>query len=558
MTQGLDKAADYIAAQFKALGLKPGNPDGTYFQPFQLPGAIQEGPATLVLRGPKGQVIELKQGTHFYPMGLGSGGSTKNADASFAGYGIKLLRAKYNDYEDLDVRDKVVFVIRDAPRAQETRDNPLKQMAPFTRKLAEAQRQGAAALVFVNDRQDLGEGDNLLDFRYTALSQSNAKIPLIQLKRSVLENLIKSSMDKTLTTIEADIDRRLQPQSFDLTGWSVTLNVKLKRGKIIDVKNVVGILEGEGPLADQTVVVGAHYDHLGSGGQGGSLARLRKMAIHHGADDNGSGTTAMLELARRFANMPERQGRRIVFCAFSAEELGLIGSRFYSDNPLVPLNNTVAMFNLDMVGRLQKDAKTGKDKLLIEGAASGKGFSELVDEFNKPFGFQLAKSKGMPPNSDHYSFYRKKIPVLFFWTGIHKDYHRPTDTAEKINLDGMRRIVAMSEKVIDHFATVKEPPVYQKVQTAATRPRPGNAPRLGIVPGYGDDGEGLLVDDVREGQPAADGGILAGDRIIEMAGKPVRNIQNYMTIMRTKKKGDDLAVTVLRKKEKVKLKLKLK
>jgi Peptidase family M28/PDZ domain len=332
--------------------------------------------------------------------------------------------------------------------------------------------------------------------------------------------------------------------------------VQMRKDKVT-LKNVIGVQEGHGPLAKETVVVGAHYDHLGFGGAGGSRASLRKMAIHHGADDNGSGSTSILELARRFGAIPKREGRRLVFMTFSGEELGLLGSKHYCKSPLYPLVDTVAMLNLDMVGRLKLDDKSKKDKLLIEAANTAKLFGEVLDTLNKKHDFEMVRSTEMLPNSDHFSFYQKEVPVLFFWTGLHADYHRPTDTSDKINVRGMRRVVDLSEDVLAQLATSESRPVYIKVKVAGGGGR-GDGPKLGIMPGnYGEKGEGLLIDDVGAGGPAAKAGLKGGDVIVEMAGKPVKNIQTYMQIMGTQKKGDTIDVIILRdsKKQTVKVKL---
>src|SRR5262249_18529741 len=238
------------------------------------------------------------------------------------------------------------------------------------------------------------------------------------------------------------------------------------------------------------------------GGAGGSLGGLKKMAIHHGADDNGSGTTAVMELARRFGAMENRQGRRMVFMCFSGEELGLNGSRYHAAHPLFPLEDTAAMFNLDMVGRLPRDKETGKDVLLVEGSTTSKTFDDLVEKINKNYDFTMKKADKFPPNSDHYSIYVKKIPVLFFWTGIHPDYHRPSDTADKINVPGMRKIVDMSEEVLTHFTTVPERPDYVPGK-ASSGGGGGDGPKLRIVPKYPEEGECVLLEDVIEDGPAA-------------------------------------------------------
>ena len=325
----------------------------------------------------------------------------------------------------------------------------------------------------------------------------------------------------------------------------------------LPLKNVVGVLEGSGDLASETVVIGAHYDHLGYGG-GGSLAGTKKMAIHHGADDNGSGTTSILELARRFADRKNRSGRRLVFMTFSGEELGLLGSAHYCKNPLFPLAGTVAMVNLDMVGRLTSNPETKKEKLLIEGSGTAKTFDALLNRLNEKYDFQMSKkASGFGP-SDHASFYSKEIPVIFYWTGLHSDYHRPSDTSDKINIRGMAKIVDLAEETIDYLAQVAERPQYVKVgNPMGMGIGTGAGPTLGVQPDYSDEMEGLLITAVTDGRPAAKAGLKGNDRIVELDGKPVKNITGYMALMRSYKEGDTIEVGIIRDGRKTALKVKL-
>jgi hypothetical protein len=556
-TQGLVKAADYIADQFKKAGLKPGGVDGTWFQPFPYPANILDGDAHLTLKGPKGQEIELKQNIQFAPMGLGHSGKLA-APVVFAGYGITTAEAKYDDYAGIDAADKVVIVLRDAPHpADDTRAGQLRGSAPMGRKIANAEKHKAAAILFVNDADTAKTGDDLLDYNFTAVRPPDCDIPAFHVRRSVLQTMLTDSAAADLGDLERDIDKDAKPRSLDLTGWTVSLEMKAHKGEVT-LKNVIGVLDGAGPLAKETVVVGAHYDHLGYGGAGGSrLGLIKKPQIHHGADDNGSGSSTVIELARRFGEMKDRQGRRLIFMTFSGEELGLDGSKWYCDHALFPLEDTVAMYNLDMVGRLRPDDKTQKDNLLVEGAATGKSFSDLLDAINKKYDFTLSKqSDSLPANSDHFSFYKKKVPVLFVWTGYHADYHKPSDTADKINVAGMRKIADWSMDVVSDLATAEQRPEYQTVKVATVRP-PSDGPKLGIVPNYKEGDEGLGIDDVVGDGPAAKAGLKGGDKIVDIAGKPVKNITTYMEAMSAQKKGDTIDVTVLRdgKKQTIKVKL---
>ncbi len=551
-TFGLDKAAEYIADQFKKAGLKPGA-DGSYFQPFTINASVLDEPARLTLMGPLGQTIAFKQGAQFWPMALGGSGSDK-APVVFAGYGITSEKANYDDYADIDVANKVVILLRGAPQGGDIKRNQeLLNNGPFVKKIVNAEKHEAAAILFVNDAGIAHDGDDLLDFNYTAYSHSDRKIPVFHVRRSVLEMMLPGGTD-ALSSIEKGINRTMKPHSLELPGWTVKLSLRMHRGKI-QVKNIVGVLEGAGPLANETVVIGAHYDHLGYGGNG-SLSSSRKMAIHHGADDNGSGTTTLMELARRLAAMKDRQGRRLVFIAFSGEELGLFGSEYYCKHPLYSLDETATMFNLDMVGRLRKDKETGKAKLLSEGCGTAKPFRELLNKLGDKYDFKMVnKPSGFGP-SDHASFCAKEVPVLFLWTDYHEDYHRPSDTADKINVEGMRRIADLSQEAILTLAQMDKPE-YIKVKDDPGSPSKYEGPTLGIRPSYSDEGDGLVIGDVVDGRPAAQAGLQADDRIVSIDGKPIKNIQTYMTVLGRHKKGDTIEVEFVRdgKKKMVKVKL---
>jgi hypothetical protein len=580
-TKGLVMVGAYIAEEFKKAGLKPGGKDGTYFQPFYVQGSKLEAPAKFVLRRGDGVEITLKPDSQFKPLGQSNSGKVPGS-LVFAGYGItaefKVKRPlavsamdgnetkieekdetfSYDDYANLDVEGKIVLVLREAPRAfnNYVAERQLKMRhGGLQQKIDNAEKHKAAAVVIVNDHDMARDGDDLMDFNFHAMTYSSTKLPVFTVKRSVLQELLSSSAGLDLERIEQDIDRDLKPHSVSLKGWTAYLDVQVQRSReMLPLRNVIGYLDGQGPLANEIVVIGAHYDHVGYGGFA-SLAGVKKPTIHHGADDNGSGTTAIMELARRFAEMHNRQGRKIVFMTFSGEELGLLGSRYFCDHPLLPLKDVAAMINLDMVGRMSQENETKKDKLQIEGIGSSKSWDPLIDSLNAKYDFKLVKNPAVIPYSDHYSFYAKKVPVCFFWTGYHPDYHRPTDTSEKINVVGMRRIVDLTEDLLQHLTTTSQRPEYQQVKAQNTQ-RYSNVPRLGIQPAYGEAGEGVLVDDVTEGGPASKGGIKKGDRIVEIAGKPVKNLEAYMSELQTKKRGEPVDVGVMRDKKKITLKVK--
>lgn len=338
--------------------------------------------------------------------------------------------------------------------------------------------------------------------------------------------------------------------------------------KEVEAFNVIGILEGtDAVLKNEAIVIGAHYDHLGKGGMGSLAANSSE--IHHGADDNASGTSALIELARQFAKTKNNK-RTLIFIAFGGEEEGLLGSRYYVNNPVFPLAQTVAMFNMDMIGRLNGE------KLNVGGIGTAKEWKELVERINprreyysqvstpvKSDGelilMKTTTSAGFAPMfvlqlnddgfgpSDHSSFYGKQIPVLFFFTGTHLDYHKPSDTAEKINYEGLKRIATYVSDIVKAIDLNPNKPTY----TVAKSPAPTEGRRsfnvtLGTIPGYGDGNDGMLVDGVRENTPAAKIGMKAGDKIVKLGGKDIRNVQDYTAVLSDLKADTEYEIVYVR------------
>jgi Iap family predicted aminopeptidase len=296
-------------------------------------------------------------------------------------------------------------------------------------------------------------------------------------------------------------------------------------------------LEGEGPLADETIVVGAHYDHLGRGGAG-SLAPWTR-DIHNGADDNASGTSALLEVARRLAERGEKPQRRIVFIAFTGEEKGLLGSAHYVRNPAFSLEKTVAMINMDMVGRLTDD------KLVVYGTGTAEGFEQLVDRLNEEHGFKITKNESGYGPSDHTSFYAKGIPVMHLFTGNHRDYHRPSDDSDKVNVEGMRRVTDLVEDIVTQIAENPERPKYLETKRPQMAGR-GKFPYFGSIPDYASNDNGLALQDVAKDGPAAKGGLKGGDVIVEFGGQAVTGIEDFAAALSKHKGGDRVEVKYLR------------
>lgn len=559
-TAGINLAAEHIARGFEKAGLKPGGVKGSWFQPFTINVGQPklEKPGAVTLKGPLGQTITLKADTDFQVLGL-SGNGKVSGPLVFAGYGAVAKEINYDDYKGLDVAGKIVVVLRKTPRYNSTDvpfDGPRKDdHAGLETKQALAESNRAAAVIVVNDATEAAGGDKLMPFNRLGPVTTPSTIPGLQMRRSILDAVFQSSLGTTLQDVELAIDRDLKPRGAPLPGWTATIDIAVTRN-VTPAKNVIGVLEGAGPLANETIVIGAHYDHLGFGGMGSLAKGQGKGQIHHGADDNGSGTTSVLELARRFAAIKNRQGRRLVFMTFSGEESGLLGSRHYCNKePLFALADTAAMVNLDMVGRLRPDKKTNQDRLIVEGVGTAKDFEQLVDKLNP--GFTYTKRAGSPPYSDNDSFYRKKIPVLFFWTDTHEDYHRPSDTADKINIAGMRKIVFLAEKVIVELSTDAKRPEYVQVASSMKSTLGGGpkGPKLGIVPNYDEAKEGVSVGSLVDGGAAGKAGVKAGDLIVDIAGRKVTNLTTYMAIMGQQKAGQAIDIIVVRDEKRVTLKV---
>ncbi len=565
-TAGIVKAGDYIATSFQDSGLKPAFKDGSYFQKFIVPGRGKLGtPNTLAfVRGDTAKELKLKE--DFSATAASSAGK-KSTGLVFVGYGITSKDPAYDDYAGMDVKGKTVIVLRRTPKADDKK-SPFEQTgddspAPLVSKIQNAVAHGAVGVLFVSDRGTAGRTDPLIEADRTAGSYFDG--PVFHVKRTAVDELVKGQKEKSLVEIEEAIDKDMKPFSFELKGTKAASEVTIVRD-LYPTRNVVAVSEGAGPLADETVVIGAHYDHLGMG-EPGTLAP-KEAKIHYGADDNGSGSTGLLELARRYGKMKERRGRRIVFIAFSGEEQGLYGSIHYCKEPPFPLDKTKFMINMDMIGRLTAvEAKKGdggpkRDQLVVYGTGTTADLDKLVDVTNKTFDFKMFKIPGGTGPSDHASFYAKKVPVLFLFTGTHKDYHKPTDTADKINLAGLQKVVDFAQVFADHYASTTDPVAYLKTKGGGedptdTTPRTsGRGPRIGIMPGnYGEVDGGVLVAGVTEGGPAEKAGIKEDDVIVTIAGMPVKNIETYMAAMSGQKVGAEVEVIVLRKDKKVAVKV---
>lgn len=555
---GITRAGDFVAERFASLGLQTDLFDGTPFQEFTIPGPAALGPGEnnrLVFSSQDGESqITGELGQDFMSLSLGSNG-TFSGEVAFVGYGISAPELDYDDYAGLDVQGKVVIALRKEPQQNQADsvfdglDN--SQYAYFTAKELNAALHGVAALILVNDAATAEESDEIMDATSAGSAGSERQVPTLFVKRAILDPVLKQATGKTLAELEMAIDKDLTPQSQLLSGITAEGETLIEDSKI-PARNVLGLLPGSGSLADEYVVVGAHYDHVGMGGQG-SLAP-GTIEVHNGADDNASGTTTLMEVARRMAADQSENRRSLVFMAFSAEEKGLLGSKYYVRHPRFPLEDTVAMINMDMVGRLRDN------RLTIFGTGTATGFDALVERLNEESQFVLEKQAAGFGPSDHSSFYEQDIPVFHFFTGLHNQYHRPSDDIDTVNYDGMARIAGMITATVREIATAAEAPEHVKISSFAdvgrSRPRPTRAV-LGIQLDLDGATSGAGVSSVQTDSPADKAGLQDGDVIIQIDEEPIGSVRDLRRILGNKQPGDTIKVRVTRGAEEMELTVKL-
>lgn len=573
---GANDAAHYIAGEFQRLGLRPGfssprRPSGEtlaqYEQRFPYVAGVELGKKnTLSIQfGGQRSAVDLEVGENWMPLGFSSTGEITNASSEFVGYGITATELRHDDYANNRAKDKVAIALAGTPDG----DNPHGKFAQYDDvrwKAVAAKNAGARALIIVAREQNFKE-DRLHQLRYEN-SAGDAGILVLAISQQVGLRLFGAQDMTFLAGLAKD-----SSLSVGFSNSFRQLSIDLNRHEI-PAANVIGILEGTDPqLKNEAIVIGAHYDHLGRGGEG-SLAP-REGEIHHGADDNASGIAGLIELARMFSGQNPRPRRTIVFIAFSGEEEGLLGSNYYVNHPAVPLANTTAMVNMDMIGRMKSN------KLIVGGIGTATEWRTVLDQANLPVAitasmrrpatvsdspdgaatanlikeFDLTLNEDGYGPSDHSSFYAKKVPVLFFFTGSHEDYHKPSDTADKINYDGEARIVALVARVIQDIDQRDQRPTYAVAKSESTGRATGFRVYLGTIPNYAETTDGVLLDGVRDDSPAAKAGVKAGDKIVKLAGRDVRNVYDYTYALGEMKAGQEYEIEVMRGGERLKLKI---
>ncbi len=542
-TPELYNAAVYIQNEFDRYGLYPFF-NGNYFQEFPFMAGIELGDnlSFKITSGVKSNELKIKH--DYIPLSF-----TDNLSISgklvFAGYGISAADVDYDDYDAIDVKDKIVVVLRNHP----DKKNPHSQFEKYSSlryKTTTARDKGASGIIFINDYEK--DGDELIPFKYDNAS-SITGISAVSIKRNFIEDLFTAE-SKDLRNVVEIINSNLKPDSFLFK--SAFINAQVEVIKIEkSCWNVAGFIPGNDPeYANEYLVIGAHYDHLGWG-EHNSLYMGDIPMIHYGADDNASGTTGLLELAEKFMSVRDQLKRNIVFAAFSGEELGLLGSTYMVNNFPVPISDVVTMINMDMIGRLNE-----KNDLIVYGTGTSSGWKNILNEKNV-HEFKLTfNDEGFGP-SDHSSFYGKQIPVLFFFTGTHTDYHKPSDTADKINAKGQEKVLQFVYDVAEEIVQKEVKPDYVSVERKDRGRMTTGRVWVGTIPDFAGEVDGYKLGGVTDGSPADKAGLKTGDIITSFGGKKISNIYDFTYAIGEHVPGDIVEVVILRGEEELKVEIEL-
>ena len=538
---GNTAAAAYIIDRLREYGIRPAGDSGTYYQSFDFISKVKLGDHnTMTLEAPPsgGGKKKLQVDQDFRPFAFTSNTSV-TGPLIFAGYGISAPDQNYDDYQGLDVNGKIVLVLQYSPDGTDPHGE-LNKFSSFRNKARTARDKGAAGLVMFTGPID-DPDDDLIPLAYDQAFASSG-IPAVFIKRAAIAPLI-TSRGWALGALQDSLKARRKPIAIPMPEVRVDLTTDVVQVHATTA-NVLGYLPGTDPkVKDQVIVMGAHFDHLGWGGVGSGSLKPDTTAIHHGADDNASGTAGLLELAQAFGAEAQRLRRTFVFTFFSGEELGTLGSAYYVNHPSFPLSSTDVMVNMDMIGRLENKSLT------VYGSGTSPSWGTLLAKEDKDSTFTLKLVPDGYGPSDHSQFYGKDIPVLFFFTGTHNDYHKPSDTWDRINYSGEEQVVRYVYSIVEDIDGAPERPTFTKVASSA--PSGGGDTRsfrvtLGIVPDYAEGSEGMKIGGIRPGGPAEKAGLHAGDVIVNMGGKKIMNIYDYMGMLGELKPGDKVSVVVVR------------
>lgn len=515
------RASQYGADQFRKYGLKPMGTAG-FFQPFEMTAGVKTGDKNILEFTKQGKKSRLKVGADFNPTNGAKADVVADGAVVCVGYGVQT--PEQNDYKGIDAKGKVVLLFK---------ENPGGSGGTIAARVAGAFTNGAAGVMIVSvegSEDSIGMGGMRLRGSITG--------PVHQVKRAWVEKLFGRKLADILE------DAKTGPfHPFEVEGLSarMTADVQPNKGQS---RNVLGFLPGNDPkLKDEIIVIGGHLDHIGHGEVG---AMDGSNLIHNGADDNASGSAGVMELAQYYAHAKKNK-RSILFMLFGGEEEGLIGSTHFVNNPTVDLAKVTAMINMDMIGRLKDD------KLTIEGVISSPLWPEWIDRYNTD-GLTVAKKMAGAGPSDHTGFFNKGIPVVFFFTNDHPDYHRAGDDWEKINYDGEVKVLRFAVRMVDAIDAYPTKIPYEsgrkKEEPKGTGPgRGGSKIRIGLVPDYAFEGPGVRLTGAGPGTPAEKAGLRDGDIILKWNETELTDLNSLMPMFTTAKPGTAITLTVKRGKE---------
>ena len=527
-------AAGYIVAEYKKAGIELLGENG--FQYFDVVTSVEAGDQNALSFD--GYVATA--GEDFIPLSFSRNTSLK-AEVAFAGYGFQIKNDSINwdDYAGIDVKGKWIVVLRGEP-GEQNNNSPFSSNVGLREKVLTAKDNGAGGVLFVSG-PEFEKEDALMRMFYDKTT-SDAGIPVFHVKR----NFIDSLLGKSIKSLETKIVEQMSPYSFEtkakLNGTAEVIHQK------VTTMNVVGVIYGNDPvLKDEIIVIGAHFDHLGLGGPGSGSREPDIEAIHNGADDNASGVAGIIEIAEKISAERDQFKRTVVVVAFGAEEMGLIGSKYFVEHPIIDMEKVVAMFNFDMIGRLSEEKS-----IAFGGTGTSMETEDLLNKYLAEYEMKGSFSKeGFGP-SDHAAFYAEDIPVLFISTGAHQDYHTPQDDVKFINFEGQKEVSDLSYDLILDVAGRDAALTYQEAGAKSRSTRMNFKVTLGIVPDFtSSENDGLGVGGVRSGGPAEGAGMQKGDVITALDGMAVANIYDYMARLKKLEAGQIITVDIMRDGEKL-------
>ena len=549
---GEHRAADYLISELKRIGARPLPGLADYREPFQFTAGAHDGGSSITVLSTRLGEISFESRPDVLALSLSEDGAV-TGPVVFAGYGIVVPESQgvpYDSYASLDVKDKIVLVLRYFPEKADGKTRAvLARYADLRFKALAARQHGAKALLVVTGPRSPNAGQTIPMGFDTALAGSG--IVAASISEAVARTLFVDS-GRNLEAAQSAIDAG-DPRvaGFELPRMTAQVRTAVVR-ETRTAGNVLAYLpatvnsgaanSGAANSADKSwLALGAHYDHLGRGEGGNSLAGKDEAGrIHHGADDNASGAAALLAIAETLAAQP--RGRNILFAFWSGEEFGLLGSKAFMNRPPIPPAGLLAYLNFDMVGRLQDNT------LIVQATGTSSVWPRLLEQANVAAGFDLALQEDPYQPTDVASFNEAGVPSLNFFTGAHADYHRPSDTADKIDYEGLERIAAFGAAIARRLAGLDKAPDFVRVaERSSNRPsRAGVRLFTGTIPDYASSAKGLLLSGVVGGGPADQAGLQKGDLIVELAGQAIANIYDYTYALEQLKPGVPARVVYLR------------